>query len=803
MADNTKFVSLPPKQLTEPLSSSGVTLYANNLDFDADGDRPMTMTDLGDYGWIMIEPRSKENRELCRVSAISGTQLTIARGFKPFSPYDQDTATWAKTHSAGVDFVFTNAPQMYNEFAVKDNDETITGTWTFDEDTRPLLDADQDTAVNAELVTFGQLYRTTLNSAVDADDTHAGLVENATTAEGTNGTSAGSEALLFMTPAQIAAQIQSNSWLYGIEDGSGSDDAYTWTTTPVTTTYTTGMLRLVKFTVANTGSCTGNENGIGAKTFKKYVAGSLTDLETGDIVAGMSAFIYYDGTYLVLLNPSATMPTTAQLSDVSAFFATTKVQNNKVTMTAGHALSAGELVAVESDGKVYRTRPTSLPGTNSNTATSAGEQFGQTGRKEMYLTPTSTKVVWLGDDEQAGIHHGAFVITSDALYGSPSSAAWTSISSANATFTDSLLISDMVISAYRLATGATCLRATADIDGTPANGAELTVAATGGDSVGVATTSTANTYVAISNNGSNLVGYKITASGSTLTNAANAVLVSGSGPQCVVAKQFSGTDYILAVYVESSNIKAVVGEYNPSTGAWTSVGTPITIEASGGSTSSAYYLNPISSTAMFLGYQGSSDIKGVVITRSSTTTITAPTPTSLITSVTVPGMASFSKINNRSYLFGAETNAGGKLQIVALDRDYTTPSAVGSPATFGSTTDRGVAGCSITPTRLVVVYQSATTDSIYAIQDLGTNLDGMLGFIEANVATDGTEEVITSDYVSGLSGLTAGTLYFPDINGGLTTSEVGTLPLSASTLSPRPKVVPVLKAISSTTGIKV
>lgn len=804
MADNTKFVSLPPKQLTEPLSTSATTLYANNLDFDLDGDRALALSDLGDYGWIVLEPRSLEKREICKVTGVSGTQLTIARGYKPFSPYDQDTATWAKTHSVGVSFVFTNAPQVYDEFAVKDNDETITGTWTFDEDTRPLLDADLDTAVNAELVTFGQLYRTAIAGAVNATDVQKGIVEIPTTAEVTSGASTGGTgASVVPTPAQIAAQIQSGSWLYFVEDGTGSDDTYTASLTPAPSAYTAGQVFVGKFTIANTGAATLNLNSLGAKDIKKYVNGAKAALETGDIVANQPVFLEYDGTDMVMFSPSATQLTTAAMQLAQTFFSTTAAQPLKTTLTAGHALTASELVAVESDGKMYRTRPTSLPGTNANTATSAGEQYGASGRKEMYLTPTSTRVVWLGDDAQGATHHGAFVVVSDAFYGSPSSAAWTAIASADATFTDSLLVSDMVISAYRLTTGATILRATADIDGTPSNGAELTVAASGGDSVGIATTTASNTYVALSNNGTNLVGYKITASGSTLTNAASGTLLSGSGLQAVVAKQFTGTDYILVVYVESSNLKAVVGEYNTSTGAWTSVGTPITIEAAGDA-SRGYYLNIISSTQAFLGLQGSSDIKGAIITRSSGTTITATTPTSVITSATIPGMVSFSKIDNRHYLFSAETSGGGKLQIVGLDRDYTTVATIGSAKTYGSTTDRGVSGCILTPTRIVTVYQHDATNSTYAIEDLGTNLAGVVGFVEANVATDATEEVVTSGYVSGLSGLTAGDEYYTALNGGVTASAsaVGITPINTTSLTPS-KVRPVLKSLSATTGIKI
>lgn len=170
----------------------------------------------------------------------------------------------------------------------------------------------------------------------NASTTQQGFVEASTTSENTSGASVGGTgALLFSTPAQIAAQIQSNSWLYAVEDGTGSDDTYTWAFTPAITAYTTGMMMLIKFTVANTGACTGNANTLGAKTIKKYVAGALADLETGDIVANMSGMLYYDGTYLVLLNATATMPTTALLQEMSDFFSTTAITGAQATTLVG------------------------------------------------------------------------------------------------------------------------------------------------------------------------------------------------------------------------------------------------------------------------------------------------------------------------------------------------------------------------------------------------------------------------------------------------------------------------------------
>lgn len=74
---------------------------------------------------------------------------------------------------------------------------------------------------------------------------------------------------------------------------AGGDDTYEVTLTPAPTAYYAGMEVNFKPTTANTGACTLNVNGLGAKTIKKNVS---SDLATGDILAGQLVKVIYDGT---------------------------------------------------------------------------------------------------------------------------------------------------------------------------------------------------------------------------------------------------------------------------------------------------------------------------------------------------------------------------------------------------------------------------------------------------------------------------------------------------------------------------
>lgn len=82
---------------------------------------------------------------------------------------------------------------------------------------------------------------------------------------------------------------------------AGATDAYAITLTGLTA-YATGQTFKFKANTANTGACTLNINGLGAKTIKKDVS---SDLATGDILANQIVTVIYDGTNMQMVGQSA------------------------------------------------------------------------------------------------------------------------------------------------------------------------------------------------------------------------------------------------------------------------------------------------------------------------------------------------------------------------------------------------------------------------------------------------------------------------------------------------------------------
>lgn len=86
---------------------------------------------------------------------------------------------------------------------------------------------------------------------------------------------------------------------------TGSANAYVLTMTSLISAYTTYMVVKFKASFANTGACTININGLGAKSIKKYNGEALA---SGDIQSGQMVELQYDGTNFQMLSPIYNVP---------------------------------------------------------------------------------------------------------------------------------------------------------------------------------------------------------------------------------------------------------------------------------------------------------------------------------------------------------------------------------------------------------------------------------------------------------------------------------------------------------------
>lgn len=120
------------------LAGSGITSTAATLTLTAfttpDGTN-LSMSDFGTIGYLVIEPRTS-NVELVSFTGVTinpdgtATITGLTRGLSFKAPYTLDAAL-KLAHAGGSVVIISNPPQHYDKLAGKDNDETITGDWTF------------------------------------------------------------------------------------------------------------------------------------------------------------------------------------------------------------------------------------------------------------------------------------------------------------------------------------------------------------------------------------------------------------------------------------------------------------------------------------------------------------------------------------------------------------------------------------------------------------------------------------------------------------------------------------------------
>lgn len=329
-----KFIQVQPVYLSgSGITATATTIIVKSLTFPS-GDTVLT-ADIGDICYATLEPNTTRE-EIISFTTItqnsdgSATLTGVTRNLDYASPYTQISAT-GSAHAGGTSLIISNNPQIYENLISASNDETITGTWTFDADAYPKVDDDTKMPTDqAEFATKAYADALAIVGAPDATETVQGVVELATSAESIAGTdTGGTGAYLITRPSYIAANIQNNKFLYGAD--AGANDTYAITLVPAISAYATGQVFTFYANTANTGACTLNVNAKGAKTIKKL---HDQDLEDGDIEAGSIVQVSYDGTNFQLLTPQATFPTTAILSaipsaailtEMSTFFGATDI----------------------------------------------------------------------------------------------------------------------------------------------------------------------------------------------------------------------------------------------------------------------------------------------------------------------------------------------------------------------------------------------------------------------------------------------------------------------------------------------
>ncbi len=123
-------------RLQTSIGSTDTTIRLSSFK-DPRNDVPMTMAYLNtSIAYGTLDPQQSSRSELVSFTGITqnsdGTaSLTgVTRGLLGVYPYTA-SSTLRKTHAGQSIFILSDAPQVFNEYAAKQNNETITGSWSF------------------------------------------------------------------------------------------------------------------------------------------------------------------------------------------------------------------------------------------------------------------------------------------------------------------------------------------------------------------------------------------------------------------------------------------------------------------------------------------------------------------------------------------------------------------------------------------------------------------------------------------------------------------------------------------------
>lgn len=180
-------------------------------------------TDLSATFYVTLEPGNNKKQEIVSCTGMvqngngSATLTPCQRGRLPFGDYSA-SSTYAFPHAGGSAVIFSDPPQLFNEYPAKANNEQISGQWGFAQ--LPTSTTSTPTSPS-QLVTVYQLQQATTTGGINAAEAVKGVSQLATAAQAAAGTSLGSTGARLVLPNSLATATPSAAISIPITDSNG------------------------------------------------------------------------------------------------------------------------------------------------------------------------------------------------------------------------------------------------------------------------------------------------------------------------------------------------------------------------------------------------------------------------------------------------------------------------------------------------------------------------------------------------------------------------------------------------------
>lgn len=125
------------------------------------------------------------------------------------------STTLAHAYPSQTKFILSNSPCFYSQYAVKQNNETILGLWSFSSTSPPKLDQDPTAAQwalfsSSTLVTYHLLSQTSFSGTTNASITAKGIIQIASSTQAASSTNIGSSGAFDVLGAGYATDTPQN-----------------------------------------------------------------------------------------------------------------------------------------------------------------------------------------------------------------------------------------------------------------------------------------------------------------------------------------------------------------------------------------------------------------------------------------------------------------------------------------------------------------------------------------------------------------------------------------------------------------
>lgn len=281
-ADSLKFVVGQRFKLAgSGIGTTDTSITLQSLTLPVSG-QEITMTDFGTTGYATLEPNTSK-KELISFTGISqnanNTEATltgVARGLSFIFPYTAST-TLRQTHSGGSILVFSNSPQLYDQFLIKINDEVIDNLWQFK--IPPIIEGPGFTAATSTAQVASRSYAESLANAgaATSTETNGGIVELATRTEVASGTPS-----TVTKPLVVQAQHATSTLGQNVRNEGGTGETY------VVVSQDDGKIDLY-FIATSTNYRWGAQTFTASTTFSAGAAGTAVGTTTFSGIVSISA----------------------------------------------------------------------------------------------------------------------------------------------------------------------------------------------------------------------------------------------------------------------------------------------------------------------------------------------------------------------------------------------------------------------------------------------------------------------------------------------------------------------------------